>query len=144
MEIRSATRKGWSTLGGMCMIPCLSRMSFVRWLAAARKISGAEEWEYSSRKRCSASHTQWTPTRSGEFHEVQRVLEDLPLLVFAPRLGNGVFQEQRDFHRLPLSGRPHLDGSDGGSLAHRVSWMKISRGEIVWPADMFDPGEALT
>jgi hypothetical protein len=31
-------------------------MFFVRWLAAARKTSGAEEWLYSSRKWCSTSH----------------------------------------------------------------------------------------
>ena len=29
----------------------------VRWLAAARKTSGADECEYSSRKWCSTSHT---------------------------------------------------------------------------------------
>ena len=43
VEIRSATRAGWLTAGGRCMIPKPSRMSLVRWLAAARKISGAVE-----------------------------------------------------------------------------------------------------
>ena len=31
--------------------------ALVRWLQAARKTSGAEEWLYSSRKWCSTSHT---------------------------------------------------------------------------------------
>ena len=52
---RSATRAGWFTAGGICTIPWPSRMFSVRWLAAARNTSGAEECEYSSRKWCSTS-----------------------------------------------------------------------------------------
>ena len=43
VDTRSATRAGWLTAGGRCMIPNPSRMSLVRWLAADRKISGAVE-----------------------------------------------------------------------------------------------------
>ena len=50
---RSATRAGW--LVGSCTMPWPSRMSLVRWLAAARNTSGADEWLYSSRKWCSTS-----------------------------------------------------------------------------------------
>jgi hypothetical protein len=39
-------------------------MSLVRWLAAARKISGAVEWQYSSRKWCSVNHTVEKPALS--------------------------------------------------------------------------------
>ena len=38
-------------------MPCPSRIRDVRWLAAARKTSGAELWLYSSRKWCSTSQT---------------------------------------------------------------------------------------
>jgi hypothetical protein len=37
-------------------IPCPSRIRDVRWLAAARNTSGADECEYSSRKWCSTTH----------------------------------------------------------------------------------------
>ena len=50
---RSATRAGW--LVGSCTMPWPRRMFFVRWLAAARNTSGADEWLYSSRKWCSTS-----------------------------------------------------------------------------------------
>ena len=56
MAIRSATRAGWLYPGGMSTMPWPRRMRFVRWLAAARKTSGAGECEYSSRKWCSTSH----------------------------------------------------------------------------------------
>ena len=55
--MRSATRAGWLKPGGICTMPWPSLMFFVRWLAAARNTSGALEWEYSSRKWCSTSHT---------------------------------------------------------------------------------------
>ena len=54
---RSATRAGWLTAGGIWTIPWPSRMRWVRAAAAARKTSGAEECEYSSRKWCSTSQT---------------------------------------------------------------------------------------
>ena len=46
------------------MIPWPRRMSLVRWLAAARKTSGAEQWEYSSRKWCSTSQQYSMPSLS--------------------------------------------------------------------------------
>ena len=57
MAIRSAIRAGWLTPGGVCTMPCPSRIRLVRWLAAARNTSGAVECEYSSRKWCSTSQT---------------------------------------------------------------------------------------
>ena len=57
VAMRSATRAGWLKPGGSWTMPCPRRMRVVRWLAAARKTSGAEECEYSSRKWCSTSHT---------------------------------------------------------------------------------------
>ena len=50
---RSAVRAGWLYCGAVWMMPWPIRMFFVRWLTAARNTSGAEEWEYSSRKWCS-------------------------------------------------------------------------------------------
>ena len=57
MASRSAVRAGWLYCGAVWTMPCPRRMFFVRWLAAARKTSGALECEYSSRKWCSTSHT---------------------------------------------------------------------------------------
>ena len=57
VAMRSAVRAGWLNANGSCTMPCPSRMREVRWLAAARNTSGAEECEYSSRKWCSTSHT---------------------------------------------------------------------------------------
>ena len=53
--MRSATRAGWLNPKGSCTIPCPMRIREVRWLAAARNTSGADECEYSSRKWCSTS-----------------------------------------------------------------------------------------
>ena len=50
---RSATRAGWFVVS--CTMPWPSRICLVRWLAAARNTSGAEECEYSSMKWCSTS-----------------------------------------------------------------------------------------
>lgn len=50
IAIRSAMRAGWLYPGAVSTIPCPSRIFVVRWLAAARKTSGALECEYSSRK----------------------------------------------------------------------------------------------
>ncbi len=62
MATRSAVRAGWLNRGEVRMIPWPRRMFLVRWLHAARKTSGAEEWLYSSRKWCSTSHTYWMPS----------------------------------------------------------------------------------
>ncbi len=43
VAIRSAMRAGWLYRGGMRAIPWPSRIFFVRWLAAARNTSGADE-----------------------------------------------------------------------------------------------------
>ena len=56
IEMRSAMRAGWLNGGGVCTMPCPSRMRLVRCDAAARNTSGALECEYSSRKWCSTSH----------------------------------------------------------------------------------------
>ena len=50
---RSATRAGWFV--GSWTMPWPRRICVVRWLAAARNTSGADEWLYSSRKWCSTS-----------------------------------------------------------------------------------------
>ena len=55
--MRSATRAGWFTCGGICTIPWPRRIRLVRCDAAARNTSGADECEYSSRKWCSTSQT---------------------------------------------------------------------------------------
>ncbi len=62
--IRSATRAGWFTSGGICTIPCPSRIRLVRCEAAASTTSGAEECEYSSMKWCSTNQTTSKPARS--------------------------------------------------------------------------------
>ena len=64
IEIRSATRAGWLNGGGVCTMPCPSRMFFVRCDAAARNTSGALLCEYSSRKWCSTSQTYSMPSES--------------------------------------------------------------------------------
>ena len=56
VAMRSATRAGGLYAGGISVMPCPSRMFFVRCDAAARNTSGADECEYSSRKWCSTSH----------------------------------------------------------------------------------------
>ena len=57
MAIRSATRAGWLNPIGSCTMPWPILIRLVRWLAAARNTSGADEWLYSSRKWCSTSQT---------------------------------------------------------------------------------------
>ena len=57
MAIRSATRAGWLKPEGNWTMPWPRRIRDVRWLAAARKTSGAEECEYSSKKWCSTAQT---------------------------------------------------------------------------------------
>ena len=57
VAIRSATRAGWFTCGMTFTMPWPSRIRVVRWLAAARNTSGADECEYSSMKWCSTCHT---------------------------------------------------------------------------------------
>ena len=54
---RSAIRAGWLYAGGWRTMPCPNRICLVRWLQAAKKTSGAEECEYSSKKWCSTSQT---------------------------------------------------------------------------------------
>ena len=55
VAMRSATRAGWLYLGGICTMPWPSLICSVRWLAAAKNTSGADECEYSSKKWCSTS-----------------------------------------------------------------------------------------
>ena len=64
IEMRSATRAGWLNCGAVRTMPCPRRIREVRWLAAARNTSGADEWLYSSRKWCSTSHAYWMPNES--------------------------------------------------------------------------------
>jgi hypothetical protein len=97
------------------MIPWASRIRSVRWLAAARKTSGAEEWEYSSRKWCSTSHrgvgvllekvvlhfpgvVEPEPVR--ELTLSERVLQELVLGIVRPRPGQLVLVEDSELHRL--------------------------------------------
>ena len=61
---RSAQRAGWLNGGSTTAIPWPSRMRFVRAAAAARNTSGAEQWEYSSRKWCSTAHAWSNPSSS--------------------------------------------------------------------------------
>lgn len=52
----SAVRAGWLYFGITWRMPWPRRILRVRDAAAARNTSGADEWEYSSRKWCSTSH----------------------------------------------------------------------------------------
>ena len=52
---RSATRMGWLISGTQTTAPWPTRIRLVCIATAVRKSSGAEEWEYSSRKWCSTS-----------------------------------------------------------------------------------------
>jgi hypothetical protein len=59
LEIRSSAETCAASLAGWlvvrCRMPWARRICLVRWLAAPRKMPGAEECEYSSRKWCSTS-----------------------------------------------------------------------------------------
>ena len=57
VAMRSATRAVGLKSNGICDDAVTEPDALVRWLAAARNTSGAEEWLYSSRKWCSTSHT---------------------------------------------------------------------------------------
>ena len=61
---RSATRIGWFISGTHTTAPWPTRMRSVCAATAARKTSGAEQCEYSSRKWCSTAHTQSKPSSS--------------------------------------------------------------------------------
>ena len=65
-------------------MPNPSRMFLVRWLAAARNISGAVEWQYSSRKWCSVSQTVEKPALSASLDLVEAVLQQDVLVVRLP------------------------------------------------------------
>ncbi len=77
-------------------------MRRVRWLAAARKTSGALEWEYSSRKWCSTSQRYCTPEPVGQLDLLEGVGDQLLLAVVAPGAGQLVLVEDAELH-----GRPH-------------------------------------
>ena len=62
--VRSAMRAGWLNGIGSRHTPCPTRMFSVRAATAVRKISGAEQCEYSTRKWCSTAHTEWNPRLS--------------------------------------------------------------------------------
>jgi hypothetical protein len=67
------------------------------------------------------------PDLVGQLDELESILEDLAFLVFSPRTGNGVLQEQRDFHTIsPCLDRQENAAGTSASLAHRVSWMQDS------------------
>ena len=53
----SASLMGWLKLKGSKRTPWEMRICFVRCDTAPKNTSGAELWEYSSRKWCSTSHT---------------------------------------------------------------------------------------
>ena len=59
----------------------------VRWLAAARKTSGALECEYSSRKWCSTSQRYWIPEPVGQLDLVERVGDQPAARCRRPRAG---------------------------------------------------------
>ena len=82
VAIFSATRAGWFVV--ICTMPWPRRMFLVRWLAAARKTSGAEECEYSSRKWCSTSPRVVEAQLVGQLDLRERVLQQLVFAVRAP------------------------------------------------------------
>jgi hypothetical protein len=97
----------------MSTMPCPRRICFVRWLAAARKTSGAEECEYSSRKWCSTSHGVLDTEAVGELHLFERLLDEAPLAVVVPGTGKLVLaaggrgdglSSVAGGHRLPVRG----------------------------------------
>ena len=57
MAVRSAMRIGLEYSGTQTTMPWPRRMRLVTMAQAVRNISGAEEWEYSSRKWCSVDQT---------------------------------------------------------------------------------------
>ena len=76
--------------------------------AAARNTSGALECEYSSRKWCSTSHTQSKPSRSASSICSSASLEQLELVVLAPRTGHLVLVEHPELHgasRVPAGAK---------------------------------------
>ena len=73
-------------------------MRCVRWLAAARNTSEAEECEYSSRKWCSTSHTESMPEPVGQLDLVERVGDQAALGVGVPRPRKLVLVEDAEAH----------------------------------------------
>src|SRR5213593_4169352 len=93
--------------------------------AAARKTSGAEEWEYSSRKWCSTSQGVIEAQPVGQLDLGQRVLEELELGPVFPGPRQLVLVEDPESHGQLLSGYggigqlpPGLVG-DGTRTEHR-------------------------
>ena len=84
---------------GRCRGPGASCV--VRWLAAARNTSGAEEWEYSSRKWCSTSHTYWMPEAVGQLDLVEGVGDELVLAALVPGPRELVLVEDAELARCP-------------------------------------------
>ena len=72
---RSATRIGWLICGTHTTAPCPTRMRRVCAAMAVRKSSGAEEWEYSSRKWCSTAQARLEAELVGQPRLLERVLE---------------------------------------------------------------------
>ncbi len=65
--VRSAILIGWLNCGTHTTMPKPTRICFVTIAHAVRNISGAEQWEYSSRKWCSTAHTWSKPSSSASF-----------------------------------------------------------------------------
>ncbi|WBL36159.1 hypothetical protein O0235_00620 [Tepidiforma flava] len=63
----SAALIGLLNSGTQTTMPRPMRMFFVTIAHAVRNTSGAEQWEYSSRKWCSTAHTWSKPSSSASF-----------------------------------------------------------------------------
>ena len=84
LATRSAVRAGWLMLGGRWTMPCPSRMFLPRWLAAARNISGAEAWQYSSKEVVLGDPHAVDPHLVGCFDKLQMLFHHQLLTVVAP------------------------------------------------------------
>ena len=102
IEMRSATRAGWLNPGGVCTMPCATRMCFVR--------AGDRGEEHLGRARVAVLLEEVVldlpdvvePEPVGELALLERVLDQLVLGVLRPRARQRVLVEQTELHGTPL------------------------------------------
>ena len=99
--MRSATRAVWLKFGGSCTMPWPRRMRDVRWLAAARNTSGALECAVLLEEVVLDLPHVVEAEAVGELDLVERVLQQLVLVVGPPRSGQLVLVEDAELHRTP-------------------------------------------
>src|SRR5579884_1855304 len=108
-------------------MPCPNLMRAVRWLAAPRNTSGALEWEYSSRKWCSTSHTKSMPRESAS-STCSGVLQQAVLRLGVPGAGELVLVEDAELHVI----LPAWAGGAGGGLT-ATSYGDVVTAASQWP-----------